>query len=140
MHMNEPARTDIDEFDTPLGGIDGRSRLKLERTYMEAAVAEVRFLPTNEIESLPEDIAVTVWKGLGQTRFPVFERHSMNNFSLMVTPNGANSSMRAQHGWILATADRRSSIALLPTMVVVQTSASRSGTPYGCSLRRLVRH
>jgi len=30
--------------------------------------------------------------------------------------------VRAQHGWILATADRRSSITLLPAMVVVQTS------------------
>jgi uncharacterized protein (TIGR04255 family) len=122
MLMNELARTEVDEFDTPLGGIDGLSRLQLERTHMEVAVAEVRFLPTVESESLPEDVAVAVWKGLGQTLFPVFERHSMNNFSLMVTPNGADSSMRAQHGWVLATADRRSSITLLPAMVVVQTS------------------
>jgi uncharacterized protein (TIGR04255 family) len=140
MHMNEPTKTNIDEFDTPLGGITGISRLRLERTQMEVAVAEVRFLPTSESESLAEDVAITVWKGLGQTRFPVFERHSMNNLSLMVTPNGADSSMRAQHGWVLATADRRSSITLLPAMVVVQTSNyERFSTSLGQPLRDALR-
>lgn len=142
-HMNELASTDVDEFDTPLGGIAGLPRLLLERTQMEVAVAEVRFLPTSESDSLPEDIAIAVWKGFGQTRFPVFERHSMSNFSLMVTVNGTDSSLRAQHGWILATADRRTSVTLLPAMVVVQTSnyerfSSSLGQPLKDALRLFV--
>lgn len=115
-------RPGTDEFDVPLGGLTALSRLQLGRTHMEAAVAEVRFVPTPGRDALPEATAVAVWKGLGGRKaFPVFERHTMNAISLVVTPDGADSSAQVQHGWVLATADRRTAVTLFPSTVVVQT-------------------
>ncbi|MBI1376791.1 MAG: TIGR04255 family protein [Frankiales bacterium] len=113
--------TGTDEFDKPLGALVGVSRLRLERTHMEAAVAEVRFVPGRE--ELSEADAIHVWNGLGKASLPVFERHTMNTVNLTVTPSGADHSTQVQHGWVLATNDRRTAVTLLPSMVVVQTSA-----------------
>jgi len=34
-----------DEFDRPLGGLEGMRRIRFDRTQMEGAAAEIRFLP-----------------------------------------------------------------------------------------------
>lgn len=109
-----------DEFDVPLGGLQALARLTFERTFMEAAVAEVRFV--SEHSELSEADAIKVWSGMGKTLFPVFERRIMTSVSLTPTPSGTDSTTQTQFGWILATADRRTAITLLPSTVVVQTA------------------
>lgn len=129
--------TAFDAFDQPLGGLTGMPRLKLSRTHMEAAIAEVRFVPGGD--ALPEDVAAAVWDGLGRDALPVFESHSVNTVSLAVSPQGADSTTQVEHGWVLASADRRTSVTLLPSMVAVQTSAyERYSTSLGDPLRKAV--
>jgi uncharacterized protein (TIGR04255 family) len=123
-----PGATDGDEWDIPLGGLAGLSRVQLERTHLEAAVAE-----------LPEDEAVSIWKQLGQDTFPVFETHVQNILNVTVGPRGATQSTDAQRGWVLANADRTSLITLLPSTVVVQTNSySRYSTSLGDPLRKVL--
>src|SRR5450759_5325940 len=93
-----PGATDGDEWDIPLGGLAGLSRVQLERTHLEAAVAEVRFLSVRS--ELPEDEAVSIWKQLGQDTFPVFETHVQNILNVTVGPQGATQSTDAQRGWV----------------------------------------
>ena len=112
--------TNADPFDLPLGGLPRMPHLTLSRTHMEAAIAEVRFVPSTEL--LTEDVAVRVWDALGRESLPVFEAHAVNTVSLTVSPQGADSATQVQHGWILATADRRKTVTILPSMVAVQTS------------------
>jgi uncharacterized protein (TIGR04255 family) len=96
------------------------TRMALLTTHMEAAIAEVRFVPGRE--DLPEAAARAVWAAVGQERFTVFDRHSVNAFNVTVTPKGPETVTQVQHGWLLATADRRTTITLLPAMVAVQTA------------------
>lgn len=130
-------RSPRSEWDQPIGGLQGLTRVRLERTHLEAAVAEVRFLAT--LSELPEQHAVSIWKGLGQATFPVFEKHVQNIVNLTVTPQGASQSTEAQHGWMLANADRSAWITLLPSTVVVQTNSyARYSTSLGDPLRRVL--
>ncbi len=137
--MKDLAQADTtDEFDKPLGGLTGGARVLLERTHMEAAVAEVRFVPGRD--ELPEASAVAVWNALGKDRLPIFERHAVSTVNLTVTPNGADQTTQAQHGWVLASNDRRTVVTLLPSMVVVQTAAyARYSTSLGDPLRVALR-
>jgi uncharacterized protein (TIGR04255 family) len=130
-------QTHRDEWDRPLGGLAGLARVRLERTHLEAAVAEVRFLATRS--ELPESDAVSIWEGLGQATFPVFEKHVQNIVNLIVSPRGASQSTGVQHGWVLANADRSTWVTLLPSTVVVQTSSyDRYSTSLGDPLRRVL--
>lgn len=135
--MSSEPSVEQDEFDIPLGGLDLLTRISFERTHVEAAIAEVRFIPSDSDESLSEKNAVAVWVGLGgKDAFPVFERQSINIVSLTLTPDGADSSSKAQYGWMLATADRRTAVMLLPSTVIVQTSEyERFSTSLGDLLR-----
>jgi hypothetical protein len=85
-----------DEWDRPLGGLKGLARVRLERTHLEAAIAEVRFLATRS--ELPEQDAVSIWQSLGQAMFPIFDKHVQNIVSLAATPQGASQSTEVQHG------------------------------------------
>jgi len=49
-----------DEFDRPLGGLEGMRRIRFDRTQMEGAAAEIRFLPGKP--ELTEADAVHVWR------------------------------------------------------------------------------
>lgn len=112
---------DFDEFDVPLGGLPAVAPLRLERTHLEAAAAEVRFLPVTA--ELSEADAVRVWDGLGrESELPIFERQTMNMVSLTVTPTGHQQTLENQAGWILASADRSLSVTLYPSLVAVQTT------------------
>lgn len=129
--------TALDPFDLPLGGLTGMPRLQLSRTHMEAAIAEVRFV--SGVSALPEEVAIAVWDGLGRDTLPVFESHSVNTLNLTVSPQGADSTSQVEHGWVLASSDRRTSVTLLPSMVAVQTSAyERYSTSLGAPLRLAV--
>src|SRR4051794_24673010 len=100
----DPARG-IDQWDVPLGGIAGLARVLLERTYLEAAAAEVRFVASQP--ELAEAAAAQVWEGLGGTdRFPVFEASTQTITTVTLTPTGAVPSQESQQGWLLATSDR----------------------------------
>ncbi len=126
-----------DEWDRPLGGLKGLARVRLERTHLEAAIAEVRFLAIRS--ELPEQDAVSIWQGLGQAIFPVFDKHVQNIVNLAVSPQGASQSTEVQHGWVLANADRSTWITLLPSTVVVQTSSyARYSTSLGDPLRKVL--
>src|SRR4051794_30689976 len=61
-----------DEWDRPLGNLDGLTRVRLDRTHLEAAVAEVRFTTNAD---LSEQHAISIWQGLGEESFPVFTKH-----------------------------------------------------------------
>ena len=96
--MKDLAQADTtDEFDKPLGASRAAPGCSFERTHMEAAVAEVRFVPGRD--ELPEASAVAVWNALGKDRLPIFERHAVSTVNLTVTPNGADQTTQAQHGW-----------------------------------------
>lgn len=126
-------RAERDEWDYPLGGLDGLTRVRLERTHLEAAVAEVRFTTTAE---LSEQDAISIWQRLGQETFPLFGNHVQNIVNLTVGPQGASQVTEEQQGWLLANADRSTWITLLPSAVVVQTSAyDRYSTSLGIPLR-----
>ncbi len=131
------ARTRDDEWDRPLGGLGGLARVRLERTHLEAAVAEVRFIGARS--ELPEREAISIWEGLGKEAFPIFEKHVQNIVSLTVSPTGASQSTEVQQGWVLANSDRTTWITLLPTTVVVQTSSyDRYSTSLGDPLRKVL--
>jgi uncharacterized protein (TIGR04255 family) len=116
-----PKRTD--EWDVPLGGLQGLARVMLERTHVEAAVAEVRFV--SDHRELPESAAVEVWKALGTENFPVFEPSNQVMVTLTIGPEGPQQSQHAQQGWLLATSDRSTAVTLLPATVIVQTRTYR---------------
>lgn len=118
-----------DEWDVPLGGLQGLARVMLERTHVEAAVAEVRFV--SDHGELPESVATEVWKALGTENFPIFEPANQVMFTLTITPEGPQQSQQAQQGWLLATSDRATAVTLLPTTVIVQT---RNYARYSTSL------
>ena len=118
-----------DEWDIPLGGIPGMTRLLLERTHVEAAAAEVRFVSDNT--ELPQEHAAAAWEALGIDRFPVFEPSTQTMMTLTMTPQGPVQTQQSQRGWQLSTSDRMTSVMLLPTMVVIQT---RNYTRYSTSL------
>lgn len=109
----------VDEWDVPLGGLQGQTRVMLGRTYLEAAVAEVRFVAGQR--ELAEAAAAQVWEQLGTDKFPVFEPSSQVIMTVTITPSGAVPTQESQQGWLLATADRSTAITLLPSLVVVQT-------------------
>jgi uncharacterized protein (TIGR04255 family) len=128
---------DKDEFDEPLGGLTGLGRIRLEKTHMEAAVAEVRFLGGPTRPDLPEAEAVRVWEGMGPAELPVFEPQTLNMVSLSVTPAGPEPTHQMQQGWILANADRSVSLSLFPSVVALQLTAyERYSTSLGDPLAR----
>ncbi|HET9089215.1 MAG TPA: TIGR04255 family protein [Acidimicrobiales bacterium] len=111
---------EFDEFDVPLGGLDRLSRVKFERTHLVGAAAEVRLVPAKS--ELSEADAVRVWEGLGKESLPIFDRHSTNLVNLTLTPSGHQQTQENQVGWILASADRTTSVTLYPNLVAVQTT------------------
>lgn len=118
----EPATTGTDEWDVPLGGLTGMRRVRLERTQIEAATAEARFLSNKQ--SLPEHTAAEIWEDLGGSdAHPHFEATEQVVWTVPVAPPGAPAASQSQHGWMLSTADRASAITLLPATVIVQTRA-----------------
>jgi hypothetical protein len=48
-----------DAYDVPLGGLTGLARVRFERTHMEAAAAEVRFVANRD--ELTENDAKRMW-------------------------------------------------------------------------------
>jgi uncharacterized protein (TIGR04255 family) len=110
----------VDEWDLPLGGLPRASRIKFDRTHMEAAVAEVRFV--SEQVSLDRSVAAHVWEALGPNLFPMFEPSRQVLANIELGPDGAEvPSQRFLDGWLLATVDGDTAVTLLPTGVVVQT-------------------
>ncbi|MDT4994219.1 MAG: hypothetical protein QOH97_4111 [Actinoplanes sp.] len=125
-----------DEWDRPLGNLDGLARVRLDRTHLEAAVAEVRFTTNAD---LSEQHAISIWQGLGEDSFPVFVKHVQNVVNLTLGPQGASQVTEEQRGWLLADADRTTWITLLPSALVVQTSAyDRYSTSLGGPLRTVL--
>ena len=125
-----------DEWDRPLGSLDGLARVRLDRTHLEAAVAEVRFTTNAD---LSEQDAISIWQELGEDSFPVFAKHVQNVVKLTLGPQGASQVTEEQHGWLLADADRTTWITLLPSTLVVQTNAySRYSTSLGGPLRTVL--
>jgi uncharacterized protein (TIGR04255 family) len=125
-----------DEWDRPLGNLDGLARVRLERTHLEAAVAEVRFTTNAE---LSEQHAISIWQSLGEASFPAFGKHVQNIVNLTVNPHGSSQVTEEQRGWVLANADRSTWITLLPSVVVVQTSSyDRYSTSLGSPLRKVL--
>lgn len=133
--MSHPTHGSPDEWDSPLGGLKGLSRVHLERTHLEAAVAEVRFV--GDRPSITEGDAVAIWDGLGRHEFPIFEKHIQDTLNVTITPQGAVQQHQADQGWILATADRLTGVTLLPSTLVVQTRAyNRYSSSLGAPLAR----
>ncbi|MGE4115868.1 MAG: TIGR04255 family protein [Candidatus Nanopelagicales bacterium] len=112
--------TAVDEYDVPLGGLISSQRLAFNRTHLEAVVAEVRFVASRE--EVTEAEAVAVWKQVGADLLPVFERTSLNTLTVTVTPGGADQHTVQQQGWVMASADRATSVTVFPAMLVVQTA------------------
>lgn len=108
-----------DRWDEPLGGITGQSGLVYERTHIEVAVAEIRFVRGGD--ELDEADAARIWQSLGTDEFPIFEPHKQHVVNVTITPQGAQQVTEVQQGWLLATSDRSSAVTLLPSTVVVQT-------------------
>ena len=119
VHLSSDTQQGTDEWDVPLGGLQGLARVMLERTHVEAAVAEVRFV--SDQGELPESIATEIWKALGTENFPIFEPANQVMVTLTITPEGPQQSQHAQQGWLLATSDRATAVTLLPATVIVQT-------------------
>lgn len=119
--MTEALEKAVDEWDVPLGGVTAQPRMFYERTHMEVAAADIRFVvPSQEIsEAAAEDI----WDALGRDEFPIFEAHKQQMVSLQVSPAGAEQTVQIQQGWLIACADRSTAVTLLPSTVVVQTQA-----------------
>lgn len=110
----------VDEFDKPLGGLEGLKRIRFERTQMEGAAVEIRFLPGKP--ELTEADAVQVWEGMDKGTLPVFERQTMNVVNLTLKPTGHDQTHEVQQGWVMASADRRTAVSLYPSVVAVQTA------------------
>ena len=109
-----------DEFDRPLGGLEGMRRIRFDRTQMEGAAAEIRFLPGKP--ELTEADAVHVWEGLDKAALPIFERQTMNVVNLTLKPTGHDQTHEVQQGWVMASTDRRTAVSLYPSVVAVQTA------------------
>jgi len=126
-----------DEWDVPLGGLQGLARVMLERTHVEAAVAEVRFV--SDHSELPESVATVVWEAFGTEDFPIFEPANQVMVTLTITPEGPQQAQQAQQGWLLATSDRATAVTLLPATVIVQTrNYSRYSTSLGKPLAKVL--
>jgi len=125
-----------DQWDQPLGNLDGLQRVQLGRTFLEAAIAEVRFATNAE---LSDQHAVAIWQGLGEEIFPVFENQVQSIVNFAVGPSGAKQTTEEQRGWLLANADHSTWITLLPSAVAIQTSSyERYSTSLGDPLRKLL--
>lgn len=126
-----------DEWDVPLGGLPGLARVRLERTHVEGAVAEVRFV--SDLTDLPESVAAQVWEALGTDLFPVFEPSTQMIVTIEITPEGPVPVQDSQQGWLLATSDRSTAITLLPKLVIVQTREyERYSRSLGVPLQRVL--
>lgn len=120
--MTETARGAPDEWDVPLGGIAQLPRMVYDRTQMEVAAADIRFVLTEGCE-IREVAATHIWEALGRDEFPIFESHKQQMMNVKLSPDGAEQSIDVQQGWLVATADRATAVTLLPSTVVVQTQA-----------------
>lgn len=137
VQLSSDVQKGTDEWDIPLGGLQGLARVMLERTHVEAAVAEVRFVA--EQGELPESVATKVWKALGPEKFPVFEPANQVMVNLTITPEGTQQTQQAQVGWLLATGDRATAVTLLPATVIVQTrNYNRYSTSLGEPLAKVL--
>ncbi len=126
-----------DGWDVPLGGLEGLARVQLERTHVEAAAAEVRFV-TDQRE-LSQAAAARVWEGLGTEAYPVFEPSTQTIMTVTINPAGAVPVQESQQGWMLATSDRATAVTLLPSMVVMQTrDYKRYSTSLGGPLAKVL--
>lgn len=133
---------EIDGFDVPLGGLVSLGHIKFDRTHLEAAVAEVRMLTTER--EISETEAVRIWEALGKEGLPIFERQTKNLVSLTVTPTGHQQTQDNQHGWILASADRKISVTIYPSLIAVQTTKydhfqASLGEPLANALRHFMK-
>lgn len=127
-----------DEYDRPLGNLDGLKRIQFEKTQLEGVAAEVRFLPNKP--ELSEAEAIHVWEGFGKSELPIFERQTMNVLNLNINPSGHEQSHQTQQGWVLASADRRMAITLFPSVVAVNRSTySHYRTSIGEPLTKTLR-
>lgn len=110
-----------DKWDLPLGDLKQQaSSIRLERTHVEAAVAEVRFV--SDRTELDQSVAAAVLDALGSEAYPVFEPTAQFSATVEFTPGGGTvPSQERIDGWLLATSDRATVITLLPSSVVVQT-------------------
>jgi len=95
-------------------------RIRFDRTQMEGAAAEIRFLPGKP--ELTEADAVHVWEGLDKAALPIFERQTMNVVNLTLKPTGHDQTHEVQQGWVMASTDRRTAVSLYPSVVAVQTA------------------
>lgn len=124
-----------DEWDVPLGGLPGLSRVLLGRTHIEGAAAEVRFV--SDQREVSESVARRVWEGLGTDVFSVFEPTTQMIVNIEITQQGPVPTQNSAQGWLLATSDRATAVTLLPTLVIVQTREyERYSTSLGDRLRR----
>lgn len=128
-------RVRTDEWDVPLGGLPGLSRVLLGRTHIEGAAAEVRFV--SDQREVSETVARQVWEGLGTDVFSVFEPSTQMIVNIEITQQGPIPTQTSAQGWLLATSDRATAVTLLPTLVIVQTREyERFSTSLGDRLRR----
>ena len=126
-----------DQWDLPLGGLRQHASVRLERTQLEAAVAEVRFV--TERTTLDQSVAAAVWDALGPDTYPVFEPSVQFLASVEFSPEGAVPSQQRLDGWLLATSDRATAVTLLPSTVVVQTRTyDRYSTSLGGPLAKVL--
>lgn len=118
--MIDTARQAPDQWDVPLGGIAMLPRMVYDRTQMDVAAADIRFVLTEGCE-IQEAAATRIWESLGTDEFPIFESHKQQMMGVKFSPEGAEPSIDVQQGWLIATADRSTAVTLLPSTVVVQT-------------------
>lgn len=131
--MSEAPNRASDEWDVPLGGIARQPRMVYERTQMDVAAADIRFVIGGQ--DVSEEAAALIWDSLGRDEFPIFEPHKQQMMSVQLTPAGAEQSVEIQQGWLVATADRSCAVTLLPSTVVVQTQTySRYSESLGARL------
>lgn len=115
---------DLDAFDTPLGGLPSMGGVELGRTFVVAASAEVRFISSDL--TITNEMAEQIRQGIGAEDLPQVEATQMGLVNIVVTPNGATQQTETHQGWKLWSGDRRTSVTLLPAMVIVETSRYQS--------------
>ena len=109
-----------DQYDSPLGGLPSPSRVQLTLARVEAASAEVRFVPNGY--ELTQEVGERIRRGLGESLLPLLERAAINVVSVTITPDGADQSVDTQHGWKFSSSDRSTAVSIMPAMVLVQTT------------------
>jgi uncharacterized protein (TIGR04255 family) len=62
---------------------------------------------------------------LGKDEWPIFEPQTQNIVTVTLSPAGTQQVVQTQSGWLLAAADRRTAITLLPSLVLMQTQDYR---------------